>query len=237
MKQASIKAAVKSPVSWLLLAYGAVALFNLVRGMFDIPAIDPVKLIVERYRLSLDTAVDWTLGWTGLSLPPLAQDALVLWLAVGRAFSRTYVLLEEEIRSPKFHYPPFERQPLLALQRLARWLGRYSNGRLYRVGVAIGSFAVCLAWPLAAWLFLRERTVLKVERWREYTGGTPHPSNPRMIELPPIGDELKPKFSKENVSRTDHYDAAVIVTTYLIVQLALTGMLLGGNALLLASLK
>ncbi|MEL1265690.1 hypothetical protein [Pseudoxanthomonas putridarboris] len=72
------------------------------------------------------------------------------------------------------------------------------------------------------------QTVPKEERRCEHTGGAPHPSERRAVQLPPLGDELKPRFSKENVSRTDRYDAMVIASTYLIVQLAPTGVLLGG---------
>lgn len=233
MRRESVQAALKSPFSLLLLLYGAFALFSLVRRWYGLPLAPVLVRAIEFYRYTVSGLLDSTAGLTGLTLSAVQQDLLVLWVGVGRIVSRSYVLLTRETLRQDFEYESFNRLPFLPLTNMNRWFGYMSRGRAYRLGLALSSLVTTTLWPLFVLTFILRPTVNKRERWRTYTGGTPHPADRRQIELPPIGDELKPKFSKEESTVQPRYHAVVIMLTYVVVQalavflLAITNLVLG----------
>ena len=228
----SVRAALKSPLGLLVLLYGAFALFNLIRDWYQIPLAPLVVSVVEFYRRTVGPLFSLVTAPSGVTLSPFQQDIVVLWISAGRIVSRSYVLLTEETHSPRFEYRWFTRWPFLPLTKLNRWFGHISQGRAYRVGLGLSSLLVTMAWPLVAWPFLIDPTVHKRERWRVHTGGTPHPSDPSVEELPPLGDELKPKFSREESSTQPHYHAWIVMLTCVAIQAVFVCSLVAGNMVL-----
>jgi hypothetical protein len=201
-----------------VLVYGAFALFSLARRWYDIPLALVVVRAIEFYRHTVNGLHDSTVELTGLTLSPGQRDVLVLWVGAGRIVSRSYVLLTRETLHPNFEYKWFSHWPFLPLTRLNRWFGRISRGRAYWRGLGLSSLFTTMLWPLFIWTFLVNPTVNKRERWRTYTGGTPHPSDRSKVELPPVGDELKTKFSKEESTVLPCYNAVIVMLTYVAVE-------------------
>ena len=224
-----MKAAVKSPFSLFLLLYGAFALFSLLRRHFDIPLAPAVLDVIRFYRQTVEGVLN---GIARLPLSEPQQDWVVLWIGVGRIVTRSYVLLTRETDHYDREYAWFRRLPFAPLTAMNRRIVRALKGRASWLHLAPSSTIVTFLWPLFLWPFLVSSTVTQRDRWRVPTGGTPHPSDQRMTELPPIGDELAPKFSKEETQVRPLYNTHVIMLSFLALQLAAVGILLLVNAAL-----
>jgi hypothetical protein len=211
-----------------MLLYGAFALFGLLRRWLSIDLAPVIVDLVQFYRTTVEAAFGVTLGAVGLRIPAVLQDLFVLWVALGRIVGRSFVLLFNESADPKLEYRWFHEPPFARLTSVVTSMASSGGWPLRFAGVACASFVVMMLWPIFVPVFLRHPTVHRREGWRVPIGGTPHPSNPREVELPPLGDELKPKFSAE--VRTELYDARIVMRTYLGVQAGCILLLVVANA-------
>lgn len=229
----SVLAVIRSPMSWIAMLLGAFSLFNLVRLWFGFDLAGIILQLNEIYRSLVDGFFDFAIGWVGISLSEKLSDIFVLWFAIGRALSRSYILIKEELLgNPALEYAGFDHYLIHMFAKMKRALGGVGGDRFYRLGRGISALFIAIFWPIFIWKFLMTPTVQLRASHRVYTGGTPHLSDRSKIELPPIGDELKPKFSKETVSYSPTYNARYIFSSYLIIPVLLMMSLLVGNVVL-----
>ncbi len=228
----SIGSALKSPLSLVLLAYGAVALFNQWRDWFSLPLAPHLLWLVALYRQSIEVVLTIPTKLAGITIPWFWQDIAVIYLAVGRVASRTYALLYSDSQHFGVKYKPLNRGLLRWLATLTIKSNRRLPSKLGWLATFPAGMAATLVWPWVLPIIIRNPTVTKEDYWYEpIAGGTPHPTNYRQRELPPIGGEHDPKFSVAHSGDFPRHNANFVLVTYALVQVVLAAVMILVNSL------
>jgi hypothetical protein len=232
----SIEAALKSPWTLVLLAYGAIALFNQWRDWFSDPLAPQIVWLIDLYRRSIELVVEIPTQLVGLKIPWFWQDVLVLWIAVGRITSRTYALINADTQNLGVKYEPFSRIPFRWLLSMTAACTQCIPSQLRFLATIPAGVVATAIWPWILPVFIQNPSVTKEERWYgPFEGGTPHPIQPhfgrRELELPATGKEYTHKFAGEHSADTPRHDTTAILVTYAVVQVGFAATLIFLNSL------
>jgi len=142
-------------VSIMLTAMSVYAVLTQLRPM-DLSAL--VAALVHAYETLFHGLVDSVVGWTGLTLTPLAKNILIVWSAIGGSLARTfYDLFETGAGKTSARWS----RPLLSLG-LDRLI--FNNWLLRSMCLV----AAVVLWPVALALLLRKPKVCVSDGGRKY---------------------------------------------------------------------
>jgi len=140
------------------IAISSVAIFNFLNEMLTLEAPALLAQLLVAFRSVFHPIANFLLGWTGWQFPAWAKDALVVWLALGGATMRTFLILRRrlhrvagrravELRDAQYGQENPDRVELLENGPMRLFVNHFALA-------VVMCLASLIAWPIIVALFM-----------------------------------------------------------------------------------